>query len=43
MAPKVTPNPSLKLTCYGMRRMPGLQYASYPCCPGLRRTPPQAA
>jgi hypothetical protein len=37
-----TPNPSLNLTRYGKRRKPGLQHASYPCSPGLRRLPPQA-
>jgi hypothetical protein len=37
-----TPNPSLNLTRYGKRRKPGLQYASYPCSPGLRRSPPRA-
>jgi hypothetical protein len=36
------PNPSLNRTCYGSRRKPGVQYASYPCTPGLRRLPPQA-
>ena len=40
---EVRPNPSLKLTCYGMRRKPGLQHASYHCSPGLHRMPPQAA
>ena len=36
------PNPSLNLTRYGKRRKPGLQHASYPCSPGLRRSPPRA-
>jgi len=38
----VWPNPSLNLTRYGKRRKPGLQRASYPCSPGLRRSPPRA-
>ena len=38
----VKPNPSLNLTRYGKRRKPGLQYASYPRSPGLRRLPPRA-
>jgi hypothetical protein len=42
-AKTVRPNSSLKLTHYGMRRKPGLQHASYPCSPGLRRMPPRAA
>jgi hypothetical protein len=36
------PNPSLNLTRYGRRRKPGLQYASYPCSPGLHRLPPRS-
>jgi hypothetical protein len=38
----VRPNPSLNLTRYGKRRKPGPQHASYPCSPGLRRSPPWA-
>jgi hypothetical protein len=36
------PNPSLNLTHYGKQRKPGLQHASYPCSPGLRRSPPRS-
>ncbi len=36
------PNPSLNRTRYGSRRKPGVQYARYPCTPGLRRLTPQA-
>ena len=39
----VRPNPSLKLTRYGMRYKPGLRPLKHHCSPGLQRTPPRAA
>ena len=42
LRPKARPNSSLNLTRYGKRRKPGPQQASYPCSPGLRRSPPRA-
>jgi len=37
------PNPSLKLTRYGMRCKPRLQHMVHHCSLGLQRTPPRAA
>ena len=39
----VTPNPSLKLTRYGMRCKPGLRHMVHHRSPGLQRMPPRAA
>jgi hypothetical protein len=39
----VLPNPSLKLTRYGMRCKPGPRHMVHHRSPGLQRTPPRAA
>jgi hypothetical protein len=39
----VLPNPSLKLTRYGMRRKPGPRHMVHHRSPGLQRMPPRAA
>jgi hypothetical protein len=39
----VRPNPSLKLTRYGMRCKPGLRHTVHHRSPGLQRMPPRAA
>jgi hypothetical protein len=41
--PLVLPNPSLKLTRYGMRCKPGLRHLVHHRSPGLQRMPPRAA
>jgi hypothetical protein len=41
-AQRAPPNPSLKLTHYGMRCKPGPQHMVHHCAPGLQRTPPWA-
>jgi hypothetical protein len=41
--PAVRPNPSLKLTRYGMRCKPGPRHMVHHRSPGLQRTPPRAA
>ena len=41
--PQVTPNPSLKLTRYGMRCKPGSRHMVHHREPGLQRLPPRAA
>jgi hypothetical protein len=42
-AQPLRPNPSLKLTRYGMRCKPGLRHTVHHLSPGLQRLPPQAA
>jgi hypothetical protein len=41
--PAVKPNPSLKLTRYGMQRKPGVRRLRHLRTPGLHCTPPRAA
>ena len=41
VADKVMPNPSLKLTRYGMRCKPGLRPLRHHRSPGLHRMPPR--
>jgi hypothetical protein len=41
--PQARPNPSLKLTRYGMRCKPGLRHTVHHLSPGLQRMPPRAA
>jgi hypothetical protein len=41
--PQARPNPSLKLTRYGMQRKPGVRRLRHLRTPGLRCTPPRAA
>ena len=40
---RVRPNPSLKLTRYGMRCKPGPRHMVHHRSPGLQRMPPRAA
>ena len=40
---RLTPNPSLKLTRYGMRRKPGPRHMVHHRSPGLQRMPSRAA
>ena len=40
---RVRPNPSLKLTRYGMQRKPGVRRLRHLRTPGLHCTPPRAA
>ena len=42
-AARVLPNPSLKLTRYGMRCKPGPRHMVHHRSPGLQRMPPRAA
>ena len=42
-AARVRPNPSLKLTRYGMRCKPGPRHKVHHRSPGLQRTPSRAA
>jgi hypothetical protein len=42
-AAALRPNPSLKLTRYGMRCKPGPRHMVHYRSPGLQRMPPQAA
>jgi len=42
-ATTVLPNPSLKLTRYGMRCKPGPRHMVHHRSPGLQRMPPRAA
>jgi hypothetical protein len=41
--PQARPNPSLKLTRYGMQRKPGVRRLRHLRTPGLQRTPTRAA
>jgi hypothetical protein len=38
----VRPNRSVKATCYGKRRKPGVCHTKHRHTPGLRRSPPHA-
>ena len=43
VVPRVPPNPSLKLTRYGMQRKPGVRRLRHLRTPGLHCTPTRAA